>query len=390
MIWLIVGVFIGVIIGVVLALAIVSRRSNGDSGRASSGARPGSARRDADDPLVQTVGALPLGIVIADPEGTVVFRNTFAEQFWNARHANALVESAIEEAIVEAKAGREVDRDLDLYGPPRRHLVLRGGPVVADGEVPGLVVTVEDATELRRVEQVRRDFVANVSHELKTPVGAIAVLAETLNGTNDPEVVERLSSRLAREAIRLGNTIDDLLTLSRIESGDHLDAKDVAVAEVIRAAFERTGDEAERRGVSVECELDDPSLTIRGDRLQLVSALGNLIENAVKYSNRDDRVVVRGARRDRMAELVVEDTGIGIPEADLDRIFERFYRVDHARSRETGGTGLGLSIVRHVVLNHEGSIDVESTEGEGSTFRLTFPVARDIIEPSSEEIVSRG
>lgn len=390
MTWLIVGVAVGFIIGGALALALASNRARRPAGRTSGDSRSGSSPREADDPLVQTVDTLPLGIVIADLEGTVVFRNDFAEQFWNARHANALVETAIDEALVETRAGRHVHRDLDLYGPPRRHLVLRGRPVAADGGVPGLVVTVEDTTELRRVEQVRRDFVANVSHELKTPVGAIAVLAETLGGTRDPEVVERLSGRLAREAIRLGNTIDDLLTLSRIESGDHLDAKEVQLADVMRAAMERAGDEAERRGISVECDLDDPSLTIQGDRLQLVSAIGNLIENAVKYSNRDDRVVVTGARAGQKVELVVQDTGIGIPEADLDRIFERFYRVDHARSRDTGGTGLGLSIVRHVVLNHEGSIDVESTEGEGSTFRLTFPIGPEIIEPDSEEIVSRG
>ncbi len=316
------------------------------------------------------VSALPLGVVLAEADGTIVFRNAFAQNFVNARHSEALVESALSKLLDDARGGRRLERSVDLYGPPRRNLELRSFPVLEDGNVEGLAVTIEDVTEARRIEDVRRDFIANVSHELKTPVGAIGILAETLSEADDPEVVSRLSDRLHDESHRLGQTIDDLLTLSRIESGERFEPSVVTIDSILTSAVTRVQAAADRAGVSLAREVHDDDLTIVGDERQLSSAIGNLVENAVKYSDAGSTVTLRAEQQGEWLALSVTDNGIGIPEADLDRVFERFYRVDHARRRSTGGTGLGLAIVRHVALNHAGSVDVTSVEGEGSTFTL--------------------
>ncbi len=236
--------------------------------------------------------------------------------------------------------------------------------------------------ERRRVEALRRDFVANIGHELRTPVGALVVLAETLRseveqleGIEASPTVRRLSERLTYEAGRLGRTIDDLLELSRIEAGEELVRTELPVREVVGDALERTAPAGELTGVRVELRVPDGPVVVAGDRRQLVSALGNLIDNAMKYSEPGGVVDVSVDVVDGAVRFVVHDRGIGIPGAEQARIFERFYRVDRARRRDTGGTGLGLSIVRHVALNHGGAIEVESTEGEGATFTLTIPSA---------------
>jgi two-component system sensor histidine kinase SenX3 len=201
------------------------------------------------------------------------------------------------------------------------------------------------------------------------------VLAETLADVDDPVDSARLSDKIVRESERLSRTIDDLLELSRIELGGQAVRDSVAVAPILHGAVDRVAGFAERHGIEVT--VDDPGdgSIVLGDRRQLMSALANLVENAVKYSEPGGQVEVFAEQHDDHIALVVADHGIGIPERDLDRIFERFYRVDRARSRETGGTGLGLSIVRHVATNHGGTVSVVSTEGEGSEFRLAIPVA---------------
>ena len=263
-----------------------------------------------------------------------------------------------------------------------RHVALPGTRLAALAPIVDRGVVVEDEAERRRVEALRRDFVANIGHELRTPVGALAVLAETLRsevdqleGIDGSPTVRRLSERLTYEAERLGRTIDDLLELSRIEAGEQLVPASLLVAEVLQSAVERVAPAAELAGVRVEVTLPDPDANLGGDRRQLESALANLIDNAVKYSEAGGVVEVRVESDREHQRFVVRDHGIGIPSADQVRIFERFYRVDRARRRDTGGTGLGLAIVRHVALNHGGTIEVSSTEGQGATFTLTLPTA---------------
>jgi two-component system sensor histidine kinase SenX3 len=221
---------------------------------------------------------------------------------------------------------------------------------------------------------MRSDFVSNISHELKTPVGAVAVLAEALIDETDTAVVHRLADHLVEEAHRAVRTIDDLLKLAEIEStrpGDEI----VEVSTVVRAAVARGRVVDGGRGIEI-ASLDVPEgLQLRGDQRQLVSAVGNLVENAVKYSHAGD-VVRICVRVDEVAvEVTVADQGVGIPRRDLDRVFERFYRVDRARSRDTGGTGLGLAIVRRIATNHGGDVLVSSEEGQGSTFVLRLPAS---------------
>jgi two-component system sensor histidine kinase SenX3 len=235
-----------------------------------------------------------------------------------------------------------------------------------------------------RTDAMRTDFVTNISHELKTPVGAVAVLAEALMDENDPEIVHRLADHLVEESHRAVRTIDDLLKLSQIESTRPGDTA-VDLVAVVRAAIGRGRAVDAGRGVQIAA-LDMPDeLWIRGDELQLVSAVGNLVENAVKYSHPGDVVQLRTRVDDTAVEVMVADQGVGIPTSDLDRVFERFYRVDKARSRDTGGTGLGLSIVRHVATNHGGDVLVSSQEGEGSTFVLRLPASLVLPEHEPRE-----
>ena len=236
------------------------------------------------------------------------------------------------------------------------------------------MATIEDVSERRRVDAVRTDFVANISHELKTPVGALAVLAEALGAESDLDVVHRVAERMVNEAHRLSRTIDDLLELSRIELGEAPVRDVVDVGDVVDGAVARARQLAEVRSIAIEV-LDVPAgARVLGDHRQLVSALGNLVENAVKYSEPGSAVQVRVRVEGATIELMVADHGVGIPSQDHDRIFERFYRVDKGRGRDTGGTGLGLSIVRHVATNHRGDVLVSSQEGQGSTFVLRLPI----------------
>lgn len=330
--------------------------------------------------LEHALDCLPGGVLVADATGAVVFRNAIAGEFHEARHGEALVEAAVGELLALAAAGGPGERTLDLFGPPRRTIVVAAAPLTGDdGEVLGAVAWVDDVTERRRLEDVRRDFVANISHELKSPVGALSLLAETLLSETDAEVAQRLAERMVLEASRVADTIDDLLVLSRIEASadEQPPAHPVEVGEVVAEAIDRLRPAADRRGISIGVGSADPALRILGDRRQIVSALYNLLDNAAKYSDEGSVVEVATAVGEGRVDLVVTDTGIGIPAKDVERVFERFYRVDHARSRQTGGTGLGLAIVRHVAVNHGGEVLVESRLGEGSTFTLRLPAAGD-------------
>ncbi len=317
------------------------------------------------------------GAVLADETGEIIMRNRVAAPFATGRHGDALVEAEIQARLGDALRGEVTDAELRLHGPPERVLFIVGSPLVIDGEVIGAIVRIDDVSEEQRLDAMRRDFVANVSHELRTPVGALSLLAETLDGEEDPAVVANFLGRIHGETHRLNRLIDDLLDLSRIEAGagDHLE--EVSVVALIDEVISTMRGPAERAGVTLgadqDANADVADVDVIGDRAQLFSALSNLVDNAIKYSADGDAVHVRLAAHGGDCAIAVVDEGVGIPQRDLNRIFERFYRVDKARSSETGGTGLGLSIVRHVAANHGGRVEVVSQEGIGSTFTLILP-----------------
>ncbi len=338
---------------------------------------------DGTAPLwTDVVDRLALGVVVAGPSGRIHHRNRAAGAL-KGTHMGLLVDDAVERLLDGARTGVESRETLDLYGPPRVSVVVTASPLPGGGAL----ATIEDVSERRRVDAVRTDFVANISHELKTPVGALAVLAEALTEEDDIEVVRRVAGRMTDEAQRVSRTIDDLLELSRIELGEEPIRDIVDVCDVVEDAVARGRPLAEFRGITITALEAPAAVRVRGDRRQLVSALGNIVENGVKYSEAGGNVQVRVRVQGKWVELMVADDGIGIPAADHDRIFERFYRVDKARSRDTGGTGLGLAIVRHVATNHGGDVQVSSQEGEGSTFVLRIPLATVDAGSTSEATV---
>jgi len=327
--------------------------------------------------LREAIEALPHAVLVYDPAGHVVVRNRRSHDLEGGRHAAALVERAAEEVVKAGEGTRPVTQTLELHGPPPRTLLVTGTPMGRNGRSLGTVVLVDDVSELRRLEAVRRDFVANVSHELRTPVGAMGVLAETLADEPDPDVMRRLAARITSEAERAGRLIDGLLDLSRIEAGGVGGGDTLDMTSLVATAAERVEPLAQQLGVDLVTRPGPAGVALRGDERHLVSAVVNLLENAVKYSDEGSvvEIEVEKAAAGGWVDVVVRDRGVGIPARDLERIFERFYRVDRARSRATGGTGLGLSIVRHVATNHGGEVLVESQEGLGSTFTLRLPSA---------------
>jgi len=268
------------------------------------------------------------------------------------------------------------EEDLELRRPPLGKGLLQARVRVAPLSPTAALVLVEDLSEALRIDAVRRDFVANVSHELKTPVGALSLLAEAVqSASDDPEAVQRFSARMQVESVRLSNLITDLVDLSRLQSNDPLkDSEVVDIDRVVAEAVDATKLIATAREIDVV--VGDPThVRVLGDEGQLVMALRNLLTNAVAYSPAHTRVAIASRTDGTLVEISVTDQGIGIPDDEQSRIFERFYRVDPARSRVTGGTGLGLAIVKHVCANHGGECTVWSVQGEGSTFTLRLPLA---------------
>lgn len=324
--------------------------------------------------LRRALDTLPQAVIVCDEHGEPVFRNARAVVLMGNRHGDALAAQAVDELLATTAPGASEERMLELYGPPRRTLAVRTVSLDNGQRALGVIAVIDDVSERRRLEEVRRDFVANVSHELKTPMGALGLLAETLLAETEPEVSRRLAQRVHTEAFRISRVIDDLLDLSRIESEESPPREPVLVNLVMAEAAERVRSAAEQRGVEVKLEEPSPPVAVLGDRRQLTSAVYNLLDNAVKFSYEGGVVLASGRVEGDEVVITVSDKGIGIPARDLERVFERFYRVDHGRSRQTGGTGLGLAITRHVAQNHHGSVRVESREGEGATFTLVLPV----------------
>lgn len=328
--------------------------------------------------LGAALDALEVAVIVADPGGRIVHRNAAALRFLDARHGDAVVEDVIGRSIPVAQSGVPFLEELALHGPPRRVLVVEARPLTGSepGSSIGVVAFVRDITELRRTESIRRDFVANVSHELKTPIGALGILAETIHAQVADAATASLVDRLVDESERLGRIVDDLLDLSLVEGQDAPSRDHVSAADLAGEAIERVRAIGLERGLGVvDRTPPDVGVLVRCDARQVVSALTNLLDNALKYSEPDSEVSIDVSVVEGRVAFVVRDTGIGIPSDELERVFERFYRVDKARSRGTGGTGLGLAIVRHVAESHGGEVVVESREGEGSVFSFLLPIA---------------
>jgi two-component system sensor histidine kinase SenX3 len=336
---------------------------------------PRAAESRVPDGVDQVLSVLRGGAILLDGHLNVVKASPSAHAYGLVRHDRIAVPELLEVTASVLRDGqiREVQLDIGRSRDPTPalHVAARLAPLP-----PGLVlVLVEDRTHAFRIDQVRRDFVANVSHELKTPVGALSLLAEAVqDASDDPAAVRRFAARMQQEGSRLTRLVQEIIDLSRLQYDDPIDSPDlVEIDDVVAAAVDRSRVDAENRQIRLASG-GDAGLNVLGNESQLVVALGNLVENAVVHSDAHSRVAVGVRRRGDVVEISVTDQGVGIPKAELDRIFERFYRGDPARSRTTGGTGLGLSIVKHVAASHGGDVSVWSVRGSGSTFTLRLPL----------------
>lgn len=315
------------------------------------------------------------GIVLGT-KGRVVRATTSAMAMGLIRDRN-LVHSGLRELAERARETQlveivEIELDAGIKGAKK--LFVRARAV--DLGTGSVLLIVDDKTEAQRLDETRRDFMANISHELKTPVGAIGLLSEAiLDNTGDVELVQKFSENVLKESKRLSALVKDIIQLSRIQAAETiLNAELVDLDPIVRDAIDRNAFKAERRKVKLEY-LGEKGLRVIGDEEMLAVAFKNIIENAIVYSPVGAKVGVSLSKNGSLAEVKVVDNGVGISKEDQKRIFERFYRTDPARSRETGGTGLGLSIVKHVITSHLGEIKLSSKPGIGSTFTLRLPLA---------------
>jgi two-component system sensor histidine kinase SenX3 len=356
----------------------------------------------------RSLDALRVGVLVLDSEDRPVLANPAAREMGLARAGNALRPHAVH-SLIRTLAGqvrrtgtpREVELDMprgDDLEPLGVHI---RAVALGDGHV---TVEAQDVTDSHRLTRVRRDFVANVSHELKTPVGALQLLSEALaeaiagqDGLADVDAARRFADRIQHESTRLGRLVTELLELSRLQGGEPIPAPEpVSLERVVAEVIDRTRTTAAAKGLEV-IWTGVRGLCAYGSEGQLVTAVANLVENAIAYTpeppeeKRPVQIIVSTRAVGDDVELAVTDHGIGIDAMDLDRIFERFYRADRARSRETGGTGLGLAIVKHIATNHGGRVDVTSAAGEGSTFTLRLPGRRPeaaLPLPESDEVMA--
>ncbi|WP_377645053.1 sensor histidine kinase [Oryzobacter terrae] len=364
------GGAVGLVIG---AVAVVASRWSERS----------TADADADEaPLPRGVGevlsVLRSIAVVLDASDAVVNTSASAVSYGLVRHGE-LVHSELRHLARQVRRdGMIREAELDLTRGPNTDASAVMRVRVAPLAVSHVLVLAEDHTQARRVEEVRRDFVANVSHELKTPVGGISLLAEAvLDAKEDPVAVERFAQRIMVESSRLTRLVQEIVDLSRLQVADTLHEPElVDIGVVVAEAVDRVRVGAESRDIELAVLAED-GLRVFGDGELLTTAVTNLVTNAVNYSGSGTRVGVGARRSGDAVEVTVTDQGVGIPATEQERIFERFYRVDEARSRATGGTGLGLAIVKHISNNHGGEVGVWSQEGRGSTFTMTLPAAAD-------------
>jgi two-component system sensor histidine kinase SenX3 len=374
---LVVAGILGVVVGVVAAIAF--RVSDRHQHRVPEQPAP-----ELEDGLVRVLSVLRSAAVVLDPDDDVLRASPPAYALGIVRD-DALVHPAVRELVrLVRRDGVIREQELDLpRGPIGSGTVLLQVRVAPLG-IDRVLVLAEDRTEARRVEAIRRDFVINVSHELKTPVGAIALLAETVaDAADDPVAVRRFSERMQREATRLSALVQEIIELSRLQATGALsDVGTVDVSDVVTEAVDRARTAAQAKNIVITAG-GGQDVLVYGDHNLLVTAVRNLLDNAVAYSPPATRVGVGVTQRDGLVEIAVVDQGIGIAASEQDRVFERFYRVDPARSRDTGGTGLGLSIVKHVAADHGGDVTMWSRPGKGSTFTLRIPAADLPAPPAS-------
>ena len=339
------------------------------------------ARRDLEDVLASLQDA----VLVVDAQARLRFVNGAALRLFDLRIEDVLGANLIEalpsfgiDAAMRAalQDGQSSAHEIHLYAPQVREVFLRVSPVYSGaGAEAGAVAIVQDMTELRRLERVRRDFVANASHELRTPIANIRATAETLlHAPNDAKLLERFLPPLISEAERLSRLVSDLLNLARAETGEKQTRAPVELNQLVNNVVDSLRDKAERNGIAIEWHDDETTPLVSGDAAALEQVAFNLLDNALSYTPRGGSVTLQLCEKENATILEVRDSGIGIPADDLPRIFERFYRVDKARSRSEGGTGLGLAIVKHIVENHGGHVEVESQEGQGTTFRVELPM----------------
>ncbi len=333
--------------------------------------------------IARILSIIPSASLVVSADGTVLRASSRALTLGIVNHNSVAIADIVEIVGKVADDGSAREQTLRVRRPPLGRELLELRVRVAPLSSGAILVLIDDLAEERRVDAVRRDFVANVSHELKTPVGALSILAEAvLSSVDDPEQVQHFAEKMQTEAKRIGSLIQDVIDLSRLQSDDPMNrAELVDTDQLIHRAIEEVRTIA--TGLEIEIirgeQIDAPIL---GDRGQLLTALRNLLTNAISYSAAGTRVSVTAREVDGIVEISVKDAGIGIPPHDLDRIFERFYRVDPARSRGTGGTGLGLAIVKHVCQNHGGECTVWSEVGTGSTFTLRIPAYNPMLDDS--------
>jgi two-component system phosphate regulon sensor histidine kinase PhoR len=337
------------------------------------------------DRQATALGGMIEGVIAVDARQRIVLANKAAGRLFDFRPAavegRPLLEvvrnHALDQAVSAALASGQPQRlETRREGSDRLTTDIHVTPLAGD-PCPGVVLVMHDTTELRRLESLRRDFIANVSHELKTPLSAIRACAETLrNGAlADPQATQRFLGRIEEQSDRLHHLILDMLSLARIESGQQtFDIRPIDVAEVASTCLDTHRQAAESKQIELAVEPNQPSCRVEAEREGLEQILDNLLDNAIKYTPTGGRVTLRWRVGSGSARIEVEDTGIGIDEEDRKRVFERFYRVDKARSRELGGTGLGLSIVKHLVQSFGGSVSVDSSPGRGSTFAVELPL----------------
>ena len=386
------------VIGLVVG-RLLSRRALAD--------RPPNGLRPEPTPTAAATSSLPTrivevlnhGVVVVDRDERLVLANPAAR----AMGILATDRLAFDELSLLVRASTDrfaivhgaVDLPLGRLGREPIALAVTAVPLpdANDPERVGSVTLLfDDVTEVRRLEAVRRDFVANVSHELKTPVGALSLLAEAVtDAADDPAAVQRFAGRMQHESARLGRLVRELIELSRLQGAEPLPGDEhVIVGGLLDEARDRTRLAAEKAGISVVARYAD-DLVVRGNESQLTMAITNLVDNAIAYSPRGTRVAMSARAAEDpehrpCVEISVSDQGIGIADGELTRVFERFYRVDPARSRATGGTGLGLAIVKHVATNHGGTVSVWSVEGAGSTFTIRLPLVHRVARSSDVNV----
>jgi len=338
------------------------------------------------DGVDQVIEALESAGIVLDPSNTVVKASPGAMAFglvWNQSLVHPELVTIVDRV---RRYGEPITQELELargpFGDANIYLFVR----VARLGARYILLLAEDRTESYRLDEVRRDFVANISHELKTPIGAVGLLAEALEAASDePDQVRRFAKRLTKEADRLARITQEIIELSRLQAADALTKPEVVeIDRVVALAIDQNRVAAESSRVRIVSG-GDAGAEVYGDEPLLAVALHNLIANAIQYSPKGSRVGVGVKNSDGIVEIAVTDQGIGIPDEELDRVFERFFRIDPARSRHTGGSGLGLSIVKHVVQNHGGDIRVWSQPGNGSTFTIRLPKASLAVAASLKE-----